>query len=167
MIYSESLQKAAEIAKKALAELKANDVPANPQNFSIWYEYEAGRNPELASFIDRARDQGEKLTPASCREIYDRFFTLQGGEADGWSSRIQEAANQIIDSLENAGHDTEQYEAALLDFSGPRGQVEQVPGRSRVRKLMPGHCVDSFECVAPMQVDLLPKRSIFVSITSV
>jgi len=118
VIYSETLVRAAEFAKKALDVLKANDVPANPQNFSIWYEYEAGRNPALVNFIDRAREKGLKLTPASCREIYDRFFTMQSGNPDGWSTRIQKAANQIIESLENAGQHTENYEAALHDFSG-------------------------------------------------
>lgn len=126
MIYSETLQRAVEIAKKALQELEADAVPPNPQNFSIWYEYEAGRNPALVNHIDRARAKGLKLTPASCREIYDRYFTLQSGDPDGWSTRIQEAANQIIDTLENAGHDASQYEAALQDFSGNIQSAENV-----------------------------------------
>jgi len=126
VIYSETLQQAVQIARKAVEELAAQEIPPNPHNFMVWYEYEAGRNPALANFIERARDKGAKLTPAACREIYDRFFTLQSSEADGWSARIQEAANQIIDTLENAGHDAEQYGAALKDFSGNIQSAENV-----------------------------------------
>jgi len=134
VIYPETLERAAEIADKALEELRANEVPSNPQNFSIWYEYESGRNPALVNFVDRAREKGLKLTPASCRDIYDRFFTMAGGDPDGWSTRIQEAANQIIETLENAGQNAEHYEAALQDFSGNIQSAEGVGDLSRAVK---------------------------------
>jgi len=126
VIYPETQEQAEEVARKTLAALAANELPPNPQNFTIWYEYQTDRNPALAAFIDRAREKGLKLTPASCREIYDRFFALQSNDPDGWSTRIQEAANQIIETLENAGQNAEHYEAALQDFSGNIESAEDV-----------------------------------------
>ena len=63
MIYSESLEKAASIAKKTIDDLAEEKIAANPQNFTVWFDQLTGRNPELTRFIDRAREQGLEFSP--------------------------------------------------------------------------------------------------------
>ena len=126
MIYPETLSEASKIAETALTELAAEGVAPNPQNYVIWFEYVAGRNPALARYIDKAREKKLKLTVERHNEIYTKFFAggLDGSTLEGWSEKIEAAASQIIQTLDLAGAGTEKYGAALTEISSNLHSVE-------------------------------------------
>ena len=120
MIYSETPDKAAEIAQQAMEELASERIAPNPQNFTIWFDQLAGRNPELTRFIDRAREQGLEFSPDQMRKIYERFMVPRNSDdnASGWSQRLDDVATQIAEALGVAGDGTEKYGAVLEKYSG-------------------------------------------------
>lgn len=126
MIYPETRTEAAKIAESALKELDAEGVPPNPQNYVIWFEYLTGRNPALVRYIDRARDKKFKLTAERHADIYSKFFVsgLDGSVPEGWSEKIEQAASQIVQALDQAGAGTEKYGAALTAISGNLNTAE-------------------------------------------
>ena len=119
MIYSESLEKAASIAKETIDDLAEEKIVANPQNFAIWFDQLTGRNPELTRIIDRAREQGLEFSPDQMQKIYERFLVPGNSNDNGsdWSQRIGDVATQIAVALRNAGYGTEKYGAILEKFS--------------------------------------------------
>lgn len=126
MIYPETQSEAATIAEKALAELAAEGVPPNPQNFAIWFEYVSGRNPALVRYIDMARERRVKLSLERHHEIFFKFFAggLDGSVPEGWTEKIEAAASQIVQALSSAGAGTQKYGAALTAISGNLDSAE-------------------------------------------
>jgi len=126
VIYSESLEKAASIAKETIDDLAEEKIVANPQNFAIWFDQLTGRNPELTRFIDRAREQGLEFSPDQMQKIYERFLVPGNNNDNGsdWSQRIGDVATQIAVALGNAGDGTEKYGAILEKFSSKLSGAE-------------------------------------------
>ena len=126
VIYSETSEEAAKIAASAIAEMATESIPANPQNFAIWFEYISGRNPALARYIEKAREKGIRLTPERHQDIFDNFFALgaDGAAPEGWTERIEAAAGRIIEALSAVGAGTEKYGAALAAVSGNLNSAE-------------------------------------------
>lgn len=120
MIYTETTAEAAKIAERALAEMLSEEIPPNPQNYAIWFEYLTGRNPALVRYIDKAREKQLKLTAERHRDIFERFFSLggSGSAPEGWTEQIEVAAGRIVEALTAAGKGTEKYGAALATFTG-------------------------------------------------
>jgi diguanylate cyclase len=126
VIYTETPEEAAKIAEQALAEMMSEDVPPNPQNYAIWFEYLTGRNSALTRYIDRAREKKVRLTADRHRDIFERFFSFgpYGGAPEGWTEQIEVAAGRIVEALTAAGKETEKYGAALATFSGNLDSAE-------------------------------------------
>lgn len=126
MIYTETETEAAAIAKSALAEMDAEAVAPNPQNFAIWFEYLTGRNSALVRYIDKAREKKLKLTAARHTDIFGKFFAMgaDGAAPEGWTEKIEAAAGRIVEALTTAGEGTEKYGAALAAVSGNLSSAE-------------------------------------------
>ena len=120
MIYTETPEEAAKIAERALAEMLSEEIPPNPQNYAIWFEYLTGRNPALVRYIDKAREKKLQLTAERHRDIFERFFSLggSGSAPEGWTEQIEVAAGRIVEALTAAGKGTQKYGAALATFTG-------------------------------------------------
>ena len=52
MPYLESLEQAKQFGLDAARLMDQHDIALNPDNYMVWYEYVAGRSPELASALD-------------------------------------------------------------------------------------------------------------------
>ncbi|MEK9970232.1 MAG: hypothetical protein VW600_13925 [Ferrovibrio sp.] len=51
-MYHDDLHQAAEYAHAAVASMTRFSIPPTPINFTIWYEYHAGRDPAKSRSID-------------------------------------------------------------------------------------------------------------------
>lgn len=134
MIYTETESEAAAIAKAALAEMTAEGVAPNPQNFAIWFEYLTGRNSALVRYIDKAREKKLKLTAERHHDIFEKFFAVgsDGAAPEGWTEKIEAAAGRIVEALTTAGAGTEKYGAALAAVSGNLSSAESKADVSKV-----------------------------------
>ncbi|MBK19768.1 MAG: GGDEF domain-containing protein [Rhodospirillaceae bacterium] len=120
MIYSEPIEKAAEIAKQTIEELASERIPPNPQNYTVWFDHLSGRNPALMRFIDRAKEKELDFSPEQMRMIYNKFIVPGGGESqnEAWGQRMGDVATQIAEALGDVGTGTEKYGKILENFSG-------------------------------------------------
>jgi diguanylate cyclase len=117
MSYHLSTERAAEIADSALSHMRENDVPATPENFTIWFEYAAGANPPLAKMLDKLLDGDQKIDQDISRKIYQKHVG-ESGSATPANSHVEEIAEQMLDALKQAGESTGHYEERLQNFSG-------------------------------------------------
>lgn len=120
MQYPEKYEFTANVAAKAIDHMKQRDIPLNPHNFMIWYEYSVGRNGDLKDTVDGALSEHMALTPQRSEEIYSSFFgpTDATARTREWNKRIEAAAGRILDAVANVGENTETYGHALKSFSG-------------------------------------------------
>jgi len=114
-------------------------IPANPNNFTVWYGYHAGRHADLTRGLDALLQNGIAFTPARNDEIFEKYF---GSEPDGQrihqtSAQIEEALGSVLEQLGDAGQSAATYGQKLADFTGEMGEqtgVEEV--RELVQRIM-------------------------------
>ena len=70
MKYSEDTQKASEITRLILPALAQLEIPMNPINYALWYEYNLGRNEELTDTIDKIVDGTEPYDEKTAFELF-------------------------------------------------------------------------------------------------
>ena len=133
MHYPETPEAASKFALSALKRLKELGIAANPINFSIWYEYFAGKNDNLKRSVDTMLSDRETASEEVYTDLYNRFIVAGANAAQDrdWSDRIEAVTERIVDALKATGSGTEEYGAALQTFSGGlqnANDIEQIRG---------------------------------------
>ena len=119
MIYTESLEKALDTCKTALGLMERHQIPANPQNYEVWYSYAAGSHPELSKSIDVALADGFKFDAESSKELYERYLA-PGSDAQAvtaTSSEIEQKIGDVLGAINAACSDNSDYGATLVELS--------------------------------------------------
>ena len=137
--YPEDPDRAGDLALTALKSMAEHGIPANPNNFSVWYSYHAGSYGDLVRGLDALLGSGVTFTPARNDEIFEKYF---GSEPDGQrihetSAQIEEALGSVLERLGDAGQSAASYGQKLADFTGEMGDqtgVEEV--RELVQRIM-------------------------------
>ena len=112
------------------------EIPSTPQNYTVWYTYVSGREPDLIRAIDKMIADGVEFDNFENAELFEKFFgfTMEG-------ARIQEASEQIDSSVKNvsqflseAAAGTETFKSSLEDSldqirdAGSADDLESVVG---------------------------------------
>jgi len=118
MLFSETPGQARDVAEMALEQMKANDVPPNPMNYTIWYSYCSGRHPDLSRTIDVLVSNQERFTPVRNEELFDRFFGSEGqhNAVREASHEVEGVAARILANLKDAGVNVAEYGDRLAEF---------------------------------------------------
>lgn len=74
MYYSETKEKTGEYLRLALNQMMQHGVPANPVNYTVWYEYVTGNNAKLTSAIDYSKKQAKPLNDQLHKHLYQRYI---------------------------------------------------------------------------------------------
>jgi diguanylate cyclase len=117
---TDSIDVASHCARAALGLMERHKVPPTPENFSIWYAFVAGRNPELTAAITAILNGGKKFTEKVNNELYEHFavFGQDKAELREVGLRVEEAVGRVLEYLSNASSGTANYGSALETFSG-------------------------------------------------
>jgi len=117
-------------ARAALGMMERHRVPPHPENFSIWYAYVSGRNPELTEAINEILRSGKHFSPELNDTLYERFaaFAPDKAELREVGQRVEEAVGRMLDYLTHAAQGTTNYGAALETFSGCLSTDTPAPG---------------------------------------
>src|SRR3546814_18398976 len=73
-MYHDDLHHAAELAHAAVTSMTRFSIPPTPINFTIWYEYHAGRDPALSRAIDGLLAGNAPFTPETTLQLYEEFL---------------------------------------------------------------------------------------------
>ncbi|GER07558.1 GGDEF domain-containing protein [Iodidimonas muriae] len=101
---ADGLDQANEFAQSALQLMERFHIPPTPQNYQIWYNYAAGRDPELNSAINILISNKRDFTETRCAEIAEQFFGIGRGskEVHEATERLHELATTIIKHVSTA-----------------------------------------------------------------
>lgn len=75
MNYSESNSQAGEFLRLTLGFLAQHNLSATPVNYTVWYEYAAGKNPKLRHAIDQMLEKNLPLNNTHVETLYQRFIS--------------------------------------------------------------------------------------------
>lgn len=120
--------------EKAIKHLRANEAPAYPKNYELWFTYVAGYNRQLNQALNNAiRDHG-KVTPEIMEQIYEDFLSpnRMGDRVEQVNSKFIKEFEVLMNALDNASDSTSDFGESLSqankDLAAATGsdQIKQV-----------------------------------------
>ncbi len=114
MIYPENTAEAAEYLKKAVPLMVANQIPANPINYTLWYTYVTEKNPELNQALEHIKKVNGDYTAESSHELYLHYIIKEELEEQNKSiAGITDLAAQLIHFMSNSLNDSDKFDQDL------------------------------------------------------
>ena len=115
MDHPDDIKAAAKSAEKALSLMTERQIPSTPQNFTIWYTYVSGREPDLVRAIDKLMDEGSTFDSYENAELFEKFFgfTKEGARIQEASEQIDSSVKEVSQFLHEAADGTESFKATL------------------------------------------------------
>jgi len=71
----DQLRQSAIWLRKAVTQIKELNIPSNPKNYTIWYDYFSEEKPELSVELNRLLDENTPFTAGLTNSIFDRFYS--------------------------------------------------------------------------------------------
>lgn len=116
----EPLDKAQRYGREAMTRMAEEGVAPTPQNYAVWYAYNAGFTPELNRAVDILTASNQPLTDETVQRLYDSYVGTrhQGGLVAEAESQITDTLREVMDILAQASQGTDNFGRNLADFSG-------------------------------------------------
>lgn len=111
MSFGDGLETANSFAKQAIELMENHEVPAAPQNYTVWYNYVSERYPDLKKELDRMIADQQGFSGNLNAELYETFI---GHARD--SALVQETGEKMHF----------QAQAILTAIAGASGEIEGV-----------------------------------------
>jgi diguanylate cyclase len=73
MAYTEERNRAGEYLRLALTYISKYNLPANPVNYTVWYEYVSGKNIKLKKAIDNSLDAEQPINADNVESLYQKY----------------------------------------------------------------------------------------------
>ena len=131
--YLESMDEAARIARAALPLANKYELPANPINYAVFYEFVAGQNPELTKAMNGTLADNSKPSSSHIRDLYHTYISQTDEQA---VEAVREALTTLVDSagqsLSRMDGDSASFQTHLSDCAQPLKAVEPVGQLGRV-----------------------------------
>ncbi len=142
MGYSENKNQAGEYLRLAVGYISKFDLPANPVNYAVWYEYVSGRNQSLRNAIDTHLKSTDKITQSQADEFYNIYIeskeqVLITKLLAGMNSVLTEVSSHIIEvEGDFNGHgknlgDLANRISSINDYSDIKEVVDQIVGETK------------------------------------
>ncbi len=125
-MYSEDMHRAAEFAHAAVASMAKHGIAPTPINFTVWYEYHAGRDHNLARAVDGIVAAQQRFTPEVVLALYEqhlspaRLFHASRHTAE----KLDAVMHELRGHIDQAEQNTRAYGSQLEQFSG---QLDALP----------------------------------------
>ncbi len=142
--YSQSKEKASEIASEALERIHSESLAPTPENYELWYVYYAELNPEVTRAIDILVANDQEINDERCREIHQRFLSesSENEKVKQAGDKIQETIKTVGGAVSSVKSATSQYNSALeevaekldskdIDLVDARSALENVVSSTR------------------------------------
>lgn len=118
-MYSDTIQQSAEHARSAIERMAHEGIPANPENFAIWYGFYSGKNAALVKAIEVLAGNNQTFDGEICGDLYDKFIGAETGRqaVKDAGERIQSQLESVIGMLGEASEGAGHYRDRLHDAS--------------------------------------------------
>ncbi len=123
MKYPENVPTAAEYLKRAIPIMVDKDLPINPVNYALWYNYVAERIPLLNRALDSIVENEGEISTEKCYELFDSYILSEYiDEHNETLNNISQVATTIISRLRESLQGSESSDDQL---NANIGQLEQ------------------------------------------
>ncbi|MGF1641260.1 MAG: diguanylate cyclase [Rhodospirillales bacterium] len=131
MDYAHSHEQAAEFAGSAMMMMEERQIPANPNNYTVWYNYFSGAFPDLKQAVDILLDSDAGFTEAHNVAFYRKFCAspYEAIPVPLIAEKMEIELTTVLATLERAGRDAADYGKSLETASG------QLSGEQRADEL--------------------------------
>ena len=123
MEYTHSYEQAAEYSGPALTMMDERQVPANPNNYTVWYNYFSGAFPDLKQAIDILLDNDVRFTDEHNATFYRKFCAspYEAIPVPLIAEKMEVELTTVLATLEKAGRNAADYGKTLESASGQLG----------------------------------------------
>ena len=134
-MYSDTIPQSTEYARAAMERMAHEGIPANPENFAVWYEYYSGKNAALVKAIDVLVASKQTFSDEVNGELYDKYVGSGTGRQaiKDVGERIQSQLESVIGLMGEVSEGTGHYSDRLQDASDTLGGGDlELDGLKRV-----------------------------------
>ena len=109
-----TVETSSEYLRMALPLLSKYRIPVTPQNFTVWFDYVAGRSSALCEMIDALIAKKAPINVEVTQDLYERFYgdSAQLGVIAA-QERVESILSALFTSLSKADDEAVRYEQAL------------------------------------------------------
>jgi diguanylate cyclase len=109
--FFDDLGQATQYANTAIGLMMQHNVPATPQNFTVWYTYASDRDLALKKALDVLISNSQEFNEAQNAEIFDKYFgNLNEGVAiQHTGSQMALTVGKVMSLIEKATDDAELF----------------------------------------------------------
>ncbi len=133
-LYADSYERAAECARMVLPLLARQQLPANPVNFAVFYDYTSGRSRELTDELNRCLAGKEPVTDELTRQLFLRHVCPRDA---GLVERLRLHLRRLVeDTLQCVGATGADAGRARESLESHAQRIEQEVGASPIASLV-------------------------------
>jgi len=145
--HPDDIKAAASIAQKALGLMSERKIPSTPQNYTVWYTYMSGREPDLIRAIDQIIANNGEFGSFENAELFEKFFgfTMEGARIQEASEQIDVSVKEMSQFLTEAADGTQNFKSTLetsLD------QIREVGNADELKSVVGALQVETKEMLA-------------------
>lgn len=141
MNYTEERTKAGEYLRLALNYIAKYNLPANPVNYTVWYEYVSGKNMKLKKAIEHSFKGARPLNNGKIEGLYQKYV------ADGDRIVISKLLTKITLMLKDITSHVSETEGDLAGHGKNLGelavQVDEARDYSEIRTIVDKMLIES------------------------
>ncbi len=134
MNYLEEKTKAGEYLRLALNYIAKHNLPANPVNYAVWYEYVSGKNMQLKKAIDHSLEKSRPLNTGKIEGLYQKYV------ADGDRIVISKLLTKISLMLKDISNHVSETEGDLAEngesLNDLAVQISDAKGFNEIRRIV-------------------------------
>lgn len=114
MDYEQDVDQAQEIARLVFPLMTRLQIPMNPLNYALWYEYQLGRLDELVAELDKIESGVIAYDHEQAKALFMRYIATPGVEAlEKIENEVCRLLADIVQIVIDAGLDLTKYSALL------------------------------------------------------
>lgn len=134
----DDLGEATQFSAAAMRLMAQHQVPATPQNFTVWYFYASERAPDLKKTLDVLISNSQEFTEAQNAELFERFFGNLAEDAaiQHTGSQMALTVSNVMSLVEQATQEAELFGDTLEASVGSLNAAERATDISEVVKAL-------------------------------
>lgn len=116
MSYPEDVSTAATFLKGAIPKMVERNLPANPINYAVWYNYVGQHNPVLTKTIEKMIENDEPFTAENCKQLFlEHVIHLDMEKQRATMGQLTQLANQLMVQMTSTAAGSDAYDEVLQD----------------------------------------------------
>ena len=139
MKHSDDVSKAVDLLKKTLPEMNKRNIATTPDNYSIWYEFVVGKNPDLIAAIKELDAKKTRYTNEILQSLYEKYIAdAHEAAVNNLSNSVKEIIHKFLNKAAKEGQGLTNYAQTLSSFSE---KMENASDISDIKDLI-GHLLE-------------------------